>query len=109
MTPEQCKTLLESGVLQAYADGKEIQLAYRAAKGKEWATCDSGVLNLSDDRFVWRVKPEKKTGWINIYPPTHFHTVGMNSIYDTKENADTNKSRDRIACIQITYEEGEGL
>jgi hypothetical protein len=51
--------------------------------------------------------PMKHTKWLNIYPE------GRTSYaYPTKELANSNvvfDRFDRIACIQITYTEGEGL
>lgn len=49
------------------------------------------------------VKPEV-TKWLNIYPG------GFGCYkYNTKEDADYNASHLRIACIPITYREGDGL
>lgn len=63
---------------------------------------DSDTVNSSLD--IIRKKPEKITKWINIYD------VG-DEFFDTKEEADKGKVvlYRRLACIQVTYEEGEGL
>jgi hypothetical protein len=49
----------------------------------------------------------KKTGWLNIYPAktaVHLATAGY-SVYQTREDANTYTHDDRIACVQITWEE----
>jgi hypothetical protein len=48
--------------------------------------------------------PVTHTKWLNIYP-----SVKYTYAYSTKELAAENAGPDRIACIQITYTEGEGL
>jgi hypothetical protein len=50
------------------------------------------------------VAPKKHKGWINIYGQT-----GTGSIWPTKAQADKEMSRHRTACIEIEYEEGQGL
>lgn len=47
--------------------------------------------------------PAVREGWINIYPR---NTV---TAYRKKSDADYGAAEDRIACIKITYTEGEGL
>jgi len=46
--------------------------------------------------------PVKHTGWVNIYRKA-------SRIYPTKEEADSCSGSDRIACIKIEFEEGEGI
>lgn len=43
--------------------------------------------------------PEKHVRWVNIYP----------SAQETREGADAQAHTDRIACIRVEFEEGEGL
>jgi hypothetical protein len=52
--------------------------------------------------------PVKRGGWVNVLPPDRIcrDVVGM---YDTKEAADKNASENRVACIFVEFEEGEGL
>ncbi len=47
--------------------------------------------------------PVPHTGWLNIYSDAR--TI----FWKSKEDADIAADSDRIACIQITYMEGEGL
>jgi hypothetical protein len=52
--------------------------------------------------------PEKLKGWINIYP----YVCGAEyrfSYYLSRESADAGAGSDRIACIQVEFEQGEGL
>lgn len=48
--------------------------------------------------------PKNHTIWINIYPECY----NIN-IFETKFQADLAAARSRIACIEIKFEEGEGL
>ena len=96
-------------VIKAWADGKEIQV---------WSNCNDNWLDWTDTSRVpdfnnsreWRIKPEAKTGWINIYKSDYDGIYAGNTIYETKEAAPTGRfAAERIAYIQITYTEGEGL
>ena len=49
--------------------------------------------------------PEKRTLWLNVYTSGSVSSPGHRS----KAIASTHAHRTRIACIEITYEEGEGL
>lgn len=46
--------------------------------------------------------PPKIKRWLNIYPSQPL-------VYATKEEAESNGRDTRLACIEIEYEEGEGL
>jgi hypothetical protein len=69
-----------------------------------WATAvwsiDGLGLNKCYDLFD---VPVKHTRWVNMYD-----VIGVNS-HITRESADKVSSGSRIACIEITFEEGEGL
>lgn len=68
----------------------------------------------TDGKYAWtietshdliEVKPEI-TGWVNIYK------VGTDNWYafkKTREDADGHARAERIACIPITFREGDGL
>lgn len=52
--------------------------------------------------------PEKKTVWVNIYSNICFSRF----LFESKEQADkcnTSAGMARIACVPVTYTEGEGL
>jgi hypothetical protein len=46
---------------------------------------------------------EKQGFWVNFYPN------GYSNAHETKEKADELASDNRIACIYLEFEEGEGL
>ncbi len=96
MNRERCKELLP--IMQAFADGKDIE--YMSGSGA-WIACPSPSWSISNN---YRIKPEPKTGWINVYTGKL-----VSNIHSTKNDADDNATHKRVACIQITYTEGEGL
>lgn len=49
--------------------------------------------------------PQKRVKWVNCYP---FGDLG-DCVHESREAADRNAHRSRIACIRIEFEEGEGL
>lgn len=104
MTPKKCKELLDTGILQAYAEGKEIQFLH---SNKGWVSCPDSPY--WEDNVLYRIKPEKKTGWINLYGDCQMKSGHHFTVYPTKEIADHAAGESRIACIQIEYSEGEGL
>lgn len=125
MNREQVKELLP--VIQAFAEGRTIQWRDNKA-APEWFDIISEAIfvgiNFNQEDIEWRIKPEKKTGWINIYPKesneyfggTHSEFVLGNSggVYTDKKmadhiNAQNSPPHKRIACIKISYAEGEGL
>lgn len=96
MTPQKAKKLLP--IIQAFAEGKTIQLKYPPDIWIDQTSC-----SFVHDSDRYRIKPEKKKGWVNIYPDI------ASGAYESKEKADRAASRSRIACIKIEYEEGQGL
>lgn len=54
------------------------------------------------------VPPVKHSRWLNVYN----NTLGLGSCglgYDSKAAADEGSDDGRIACVELTYTEGEGL
>jgi hypothetical protein len=51
--------------------------------------------------------PVKRTGWVNIYSEEDYGCHYKFS--ETREGADKRAGSDRIACVQITFTDGEGL
>ena len=47
--------------------------------------------------------PEKITRWCNFYPS------GSGGTHATREQADRSATSERIACVPVTFEPGEGL
>lgn len=100
-------------ILKALAEGKTIQyknvhcdnvwrdMPYTTV-GDVWNSLCLG----KDTSFSFRVKPEKKKGWINIYPTNQC----SEKVHATKEAATIADGAEwRIACIEIEYDEGQGL
>lgn len=70
--------------------------------GSAWAVSDQGS-SKHGGVFV-TMAPKKRVVWVNVYP----YTDGARC-YETREKADRIASSDRIACIRVEFEEGEGL
>jgi hypothetical protein len=51
--------------------------------------------------------PVKHTRWVNVYPLGDDYSITTSFL--TKEGADRYGALHRVACIEITFEEGEGL
>lgn len=96
MNREQVKTFLP--FIQAFAEGKEIQFKEQASAIWKNTECPSFILGCE-----YRIKPEKKKAWVNIYYNK------MCGHYSSKKAADEGAMSGRMACIEIEYEEGEGL
>lgn len=79
-----------------------VVVAIAAPDGDDY-TCrfDSNGVAVGGFRHLMNV-PEKRTRWLNIYE-------NRCCIHESREEADDRKAYDRVACIQITYHEGEGL
>lgn len=108
-------------VIKAWADGKPIQ--WRIDEESDWK--DFNFTNTyyrypGWNNHEWRIKPEKKTGWIFIQTNNSPVRTKSNSvhypnqfIYETHDEAmqafQNNYMSDVVACIQIEYEEGQGL
>ena len=87
-------------VLIAIAEGREVQCMC----GNEWidySELSGGINPLRTPEWQWRVKPQKQKMWVNVYQ----NIAG----YPTKEAANECATPGRIACIEIEFEEGDGL
>ncbi len=104
--------------IKAWADGKTVQFKNYTTKGK-WKDFDSVAAgdylpDFGGDAIEWRVKPEAVTGWLNIYPAPEGSGFDhyASHVYQTKHGAACRPNigtGDRIACVPVTYTEGEGL
>ena len=101
-------------ILKALAEGKTIQ--YKNGYFSKWDDMPTGkyvgdvwnslCLGKEDYSFSFRVKPVKKKGWINIYSDDG----RCGYIYETQEQAREQAAiTASSACIEIEYEEGQGL
>lgn len=65
--------------------------------------CISVANDLETAKVIAPPAPSKRLkGWLNLYRESLTR-------YDTREMADRRANGDRIACIEIDVEEGEGL
>jgi hypothetical protein len=101
MTPQNAKQFLP--LITALAEGKTIQIL---TPNGRWLDMDAP--SFAEAPTLYRIKPEKKKGWVNIY--NGWTAACAYQFSDTKEQADERAaSRNRTACIEIEYEEGQGL
>jgi hypothetical protein len=64
--------------------------------------------NRCDDGRDLMCKPVTKTIWVSVYSKDYnFQTLGNG--YFAREDADRSSGHARIACVPLTYTEGEGL
>lgn len=93
-------------IIRAWLDGKTIEWV---CKNKEnWGIYQGGLGTLEDvnNWFQFRIVPEKKMLYVNVYPD------GIHSChyaYSTREKADKAASVSRIACVEVEYKDGQGL
>jgi hypothetical protein len=77
----------------------------RQSQSRQWAPytwfTDGSVSAKEEEADLFDV-PVKHTRWVNIYYPA---AEG----YSSKKEANMSASSSRVACIQVTFEEGEGL
>lgn len=86
-------------VIEAFRNGKSIQVSEPSKNC--WADTPYPAFNLE---FDYRVKPEKKEMWVNVYRDA------QGCVYhETKRDAEDRVGPGRIACVRVVYEEGEGL
>lgn len=69
-------------------------------QGGKWEKWPIPVVPIwSDYLHYYRVKPEKKVMYVNVYPDSISHT--------SRAIADSTGSRRRAACIRVEYTEGQ--
>jgi len=83
-------------------------LVYVEGAKQVWNFTESGtVIRSSGQPQDLFIAVEKKTGWVNIYPPavysSEYRTMGL--IFPSKEQADNSTRADRLACVQVSWEE----
>jgi hypothetical protein len=74
--------------------------------GHAWFT-DGRVMRNGEHNYDLFDVPVKNTRWVNVYPSGVFYSI--NTSFPTKEAADSYAAKHRVACIEVTFEEGEGL
>lgn len=95
-------------VIEAFRNGKKVQVrCLPSADNPNPPWADTANPNF-DLYLEYRIKPEKKVRWINVYESENGHGTWV-SIWSSKELADQKAALSRVACIRVEYEEGEGL
>jgi len=95
-------------VFQAWYDGKPLQ--YRRKNSEAWHDLLESVdyfNKLSISRNEWRIKPEKKKGWISLLGHDAL-PLCSSVVYSTKEQAiraNSGSSLPLVATIEIEWEE----
>jgi len=103
MTREQL--LKHWHVIEAFRNGKQVQYRLPSVpSGWAWSDSTNPDFSLGVD---YRIKPEPKKMWVNVYPGPDNSVYG--AVRFTRENADIAANTKRIACVEVTYTEGEGL
>ena len=78
--------------------------AVECAAGSSISTVDTfGNTYLTGEPLIENI-PEKITRWVNFYNSGY-----PEGGYHTKDAADKECKADRIACVEVTFEPGEGL
>ena len=96
MNKEQTKKAAE--VMLAWAEGKEARC--RPKGSQQWYP-------MGDDHtwdwncMEYELKPEKLVKYVNLYPDC------SGGGYTTREKADRQAGRNRIACVRVDFEEGQ--
>lgn len=79
-------------VLQAFGEGKKVQARAQWAPPQPWIDDPDPSWNWGS--FDYRVKPEQRRFWLNVYGDRAAY------IYESKEEADRG-TRGRIECIEV--------
>lgn len=89
-------------VMQAYLAGKLVEFK-PVNTDEDWKVCGIPRWNFED--YEYRVKPERHSGWINIYKIEDIQTGSI--IFNTKESAMKvgKTTLHYVTTIQITWEE----
>lgn len=94
------KTADDLYVVIAVVDGKVLSYT---KDGKYWASKSAD----QNDLFM---APKKVKGWMNVYTTIRDSAVASSSaVYKTRKDADVNATSGRLACIEVEFEEGQGL
>lgn len=65
--------------------------------------CENGKLFVHNEHTMLSMAPKKRKTWLNCY-----NKVG-GSCYKSRYEADKYAGPDRIACVEVEFEEGQGL
>ena len=57
------RELKDKDILQAWLDGKDVQLKYDGTEWRDWV--GNEIPNVAIEYLEWRIKPTEK--WVNLY------------------------------------------
>lgn len=104
MTRERTKLL--GPVLQAWAEGKAVQV--RVIGLTRWEDRTEGDLDFENIRYEWRVKPEPRKIWINEYLDRDAgQGLSVSMVHLTREAALKIASGARVRTHEITLNDDE--
>lgn len=90
-------------VLRAIADGEEVQFWHES--DQKWVTITITNFNpINNPTYQWRIKPKKQTVWVNVY-----FEGDLSGGYSSKREANERSAQGRVACVPLTFTEGDGL
>lgn len=92
-------------VLNIYADCKTLLIVYDADGHPRAVRTRTNGETILDGNVI--DVPREHSFWLNVYGG--IGGVYTSTVYETREAADRCAGIDRIACIPITFKEGEGL
>ncbi len=93
-------------VMNAWLDGKTIQV-HNPVYVEEWRTIgEDEIPKFNFELNQYRVKPEKKVAYINLYNATITHEPHVFQ-HPTRVKADANADRDCVARVRVEYVEGQ--
>lgn len=98
MTPERTKELLP--MMQAYASGKKLECRRKGTK----AWVKPTTVTWQDD-FDYRIAQDKLKGWVNIYHVEAIKGYASGGPFISKEEADRHAGCNRVACVEIAFED----
>lgn len=110
MNSEQIKKLLP--IIVAFAEGKTLQYKSAVTPERGWVEYDPlkhttwGLFAHNPNYYDWRIKPEKKTGWIAIHKDGLRVTGVCTSAFSAISQFGAIHT---AACLPIEYEEGQNL
>ena len=87
-------------ILKAIKAGETVQ--YKALSMPAWLDCSAALSpGLAFDVYAYRRKPQPKTVYVNI--DADGFAIGK----VTRGSADADAHYDRVACVKVTYTEGQ--
>lgn len=99
MKPEEARGLLNGVILRAFAEGKTIQERLRGKSGEVWLDLrELDSFKLIHHPELFRVKPEPREWWLNVYGHGQVHHCYM---CKSKAEADLAASLNRTECLHV--------